>query len=289
MQEVSVSSASLPGTAADAPNNAVFDPALERALDYAVDAFLDDPKAVFRFKVLRATRRLIAKKGLDISMDDVADAAGIARRTLFRHVDSRDSLVADALSSALDWYDARLGHSTQVDLADKPLDEWISDLALSTMQIQIDAGRGLWQLAATPDQELPLELATVNKRRRTTRRTSTAATAAIIWQRAGGTGACPLLVVDATAIVMSSFTTRSMTEDFGLDVTAVAHSIGTILATVVSAQVALQAISHRATPSSRAERNPANQKPDRAKSTRSKTPKHPSAKHPLPTPRKARS
>ena len=210
------------------------DPELRPAFDRAVDAILDDPKAALRLKVLRATRRLMAVKGLDVSMDDVAVAAGIGRRTLFRHFDSRDALVADALSSALDWYDERISRSNP---ADRPLADWIADLALLNMEVQIDAGRGLWQLAATPDHELAPELAKVNVRRRKNRRASTVSIARAIWERAGGTGSCPPVIVDATAIALSSFTTRSMTEDFGRDVTSVAQSIGTMLAALVISEV----------------------------------------------------
>ena len=171
----------------------------------------------------------------------------IGRRTLFRHFDSRDALVAEALSSALDWYDERISRSNP---ADRPLTDWIADLALLNMEVQIDAGRGLWQLAATPDHELAPELAKVNVRRRKNRRASTVSIARAIWERAGGHGSCPQVIVDATAIAMSSFTTRSMTEDFGRDVTSVAQSIGTMLAALVASEAKRPAPAPRASRSS---------------------------------------
>ena len=204
-------------------------------VERAVDAVLDDPRAAFRLKLLRATRRLLADKGLGVSMDDIADAAGVNRRTLFRHVNSRDALVADALSSAMDWYDTQLERAVP---ADRPLDRWIADLALQFMRIHTAAGRGLWQLAATPDEELPSELAAVNVRRRSDRRAAIPVTAHAIWQRAGGNGPCPPVISDAVAIAMSSFTSRSMVDDLGREPEPLATSIGTMLATLVDAQVA---------------------------------------------------
>ena len=46
---------------------------------------------------------------------------------------------------------------------------------------------------------------------------------------------------DAAAISLTSFTTRSMVDDFGRDAEPLARNIGTILATVVAAQVAADA------------------------------------------------
>jgi AcrR family transcriptional regulator len=203
-----------------------------------LDALLDDPKAVQRLKLLRATMQLIADRGLDVTMDDIAEAADINRRTLFRQVESRDVLVADALSALMDWY------ATQIERVapdEQPLDEWIAALALQMMEIQRAAGLGLWQLTATPDDRLPPELAAVNARRRSDRRQNAQETARSLWKRAGGTGQCPQVVIDAVAMALSNFATRSMVEDFGRDVASVASSVGMILTTVVQTEVEAKA------------------------------------------------
>ena len=143
-------------------------------VERALDAVLDDPKAIFRLRLLRATRQLLAERGLDISMEEIAEAANVNRRTLFRHVQSRDVLVANALTSAMDWYDRQIDPT---DASHLPLDVWITSIALQLMTIHQAAGLGLWQLAATPDRDLVPELALINVRRRADRRTSTPKTA----------------------------------------------------------------------------------------------------------------
>ncbi len=208
-------------------------------LERAIDAVLDDPRAAFRLKVLRATRRLIAERGLTISMEEIAQAADVNKRTLFRHVESRDALVADALTSALDWF-AEETERTPVPTADLPLTDWIAGLALRIMKAQISAGRGYWQLAAANDDDLPPELAKVNVRRRNERRASNASTASTIWSRSGGQGVCPKVIVDGVGIAISSFSTRSMIEDAGRNVEAVARSIGVMLAALVESQLESQ-------------------------------------------------
>ena len=208
-------------------------------LERAVDAILDDPKAVFRLKLLRATRRLIAARGLGVSMDDIAAATDVNKRTLFRHVESRDSLVADALSSALDWFDDEMAR-TAVLPTDLRLADWIAVLALRVMRSHIAAGLGYWQLAAANDDDLPPEFAKLNVRRRADRKASNLSTAATIWSRSGGRGRCPEVIVDGVAIAISLFSTRSMVEDAGRDAEAVARSIGAMLAALVEAQLAAQ-------------------------------------------------
>lgn len=205
-------------------------------LERAVDAILDDPKTLLQMKLRRATRRLLAERGLNVTMDEIAEAAGVNRRTLFRNVESRDVLVAGALSSAMDWHDSEL---ERVVAADLPLREWITDLATQLIKIQRAAGLGYWQLTSAPDDSLPPELAAVNARRRRDRKASSHATARAIWQRASGNGECPQVVIDAVAITLSTFATRSMVSDLGRDIESLARNVGTILATVVQAQVDL--------------------------------------------------
>ena len=50
-----------------------------------------------RQRVLDDVQPLLAREGVDVTMEDLADAAGIGRRTLFRYFDSRGNLVAAAV------------------------------------------------------------------------------------------------------------------------------------------------------------------------------------------------
>lgn len=194
------------------------------------------PAGDVRSTVIRAARRLLAERGLEVSMDDLALAAGVGRRTLFRHFDSRDALIASALDSSLDWYHTRLPEQVD-DLGDASLDEWLSALALRVHRTHHEAGRALWQLAAMPDADLPEPLAAVNRRRRRARRVSTRSMASAGWSRVGGVGECPEEIVDAFALMLSSFATRSVVDDFGRTPTAAATATATALAALLRASV----------------------------------------------------
>jgi len=177
--------------------------------DLEVD--LDDGPGIFRARVLKATRHLLAERGLSVSMDDIALAAGVGRRSLFRHFENRDALVAAALRSSLSWYGERL---TDEVAPGAPLDEWLRTLVRRVHELHLSAGRGLWQLASSYDDELPAEIAAVNRYRRGARRRWTQQIADDAWAQAGNQGPAPERVVDAFALSLASFATHSMVYDF---------------------------------------------------------------------------
>jgi len=210
-------------------------PETQKTTELQIDELLDDPKALSRLRILRAARQLLVARGVSISMDEVADAAGVGRRTLFRHFATRDLLIAAALSSALDWYNAEID-----DIADDEgtLEEWLVGVVRQINRMHQKAGRAVWQLAATADADLPPQLAAVNQRRRRERRMSTNLIAQAAWVRAGGTGPCPAQVVNACALAFSSFTTHSMLDDFGTDLDALAACTAALLGRFLEAEVA---------------------------------------------------
>ncbi len=195
---------------------------------------LDDPVAVFRERVIRATQGLLGDKGLGVSMDDIAAAARVGRTSLFRHFASRDDLVAQALDRSLAWFGDQLSQQLATELS---LEDWLATVARQVHHIHLDAGRGLWQLAAANDDELPPEIAEVNRRRRNNRRRWTATGANRAWQLAGGSQEAPDTVVDAFALTLSSFSTRSMINDLRLSVDRTAANAAAVLATVIRDQL----------------------------------------------------
>ncbi len=193
-----------------------------------------DASAALRRRVLRAARHLIAQRGLGVSMDEIAEAAGLGRRTLFRHFENRDELVAAALASALDWYGAQLDRVTT---SDQPLDEWLRDLVARVHEIHGHAGRGLWEIAASDEGQLSAQLAVVNQRRRNERRNVTQAIARAAWRRAGGTGRCPEIIADACALTISSFVTHSMMNDYEREPQAVVRCTVALLSALLRTEV----------------------------------------------------
>src|SRR4051794_19854346 len=62
-----------------------------------------------RGRLLRAARSALAERGWATRVDEVAEAAGVSRRTVFRHFDTRENLFAQALRESLRAYGDRVG------------------------------------------------------------------------------------------------------------------------------------------------------------------------------------
>jgi TetR/AcrR family transcriptional regulator, cholesterol catabolism regulator len=67
-----------------------------------------------RHRILDETRRMIGEVGIaNLSMDDVARRAEVAKRTLYNAFQSKEHLVAAAISKYFEDYAVRIGWSTQ--------------------------------------------------------------------------------------------------------------------------------------------------------------------------------
>ena len=62
-----------------------------------------------RARLLRAARELLAAQGADVSLREVARAAGVGVATLYRHFPTRDELIDAVLEDALDDFLAAAG------------------------------------------------------------------------------------------------------------------------------------------------------------------------------------
>ena len=175
---------------------------------------LKNPKATAEFRIIRVTRHLLTTEGLAISMETIAEEAGVGRSTLFRHFPSRDELVARALDESLAHFHDQIPAAIEESAG---LETWLMSTVSSLHRMQLTAGRGLWQLAAADDRELPPLIAKVNKKRRRTRRETTLALAGEAWRRSGATGPVPVEVELAFALAFSSFTAHSVNVDYGAE------------------------------------------------------------------------
>lgn len=179
-----------------------------------LDTLLTNRKANAEFRILRAARRQLALNGLGISMDAIADEAGVGRRTIFRHFPVRDELVAQALEVSLSHFHnhvpAALGEQI-------PFEEWLYQVIAELHSMQLTAGKGMWQLAATEDQNLPAPIAAVNVKRRQQRHESTQSIAQEAWRRLGKSGNVPRNVELMFALTLASFAARSLNFDYGAE------------------------------------------------------------------------
>ena len=187
---------------------------------------LRTPKATAEFRILRATKHLLATVGLGISMDAIADEAGIGRSTAFRHFPSRDDLVARALAESLGHFHDTVPATIK---EDADFGTWMLSTVAALHRMQIEAGRGLWQLAAADDSELPPPLVKVNTERRRRRHETTVAIAQEAWRRSGRRGKVPRRVELMFALAFSSFAAHSLNFDYGAEEDESVHALAELL------------------------------------------------------------
>lgn len=167
-------------------------------------------------KVLDATRILVGTKGLDVTMDEIAEAAGVSRRTLFRYFDTREKLVAAALLSGLRRYGEQLPVLDVERGLDGPSPEWeawLEALCEAAHRMNARYGQGFWELATRAD--LPPEIAAAERQRRTARRGAMARITRGLWFAAGGVGDPPTELAEVVGAHLSPHFTAAVVTDVG--------------------------------------------------------------------------
>jgi len=164
-----------------------------------------------RARILRAARVVLADRGLTATVDDVAEAAGVNRRTVFRHFSTRDALLTAAIREGVRRYAQRIPPAP----ADGDLRAWLLDLLRVTHRLNARNGRAYWELAVLPPGDLSGELAEAAAERRAGRTRFAQRVTGRMWQARGGAGEPPEWLVDAVSVQLSSFCTQSLAGDFG--------------------------------------------------------------------------
>jgi AcrR family transcriptional regulator len=150
-------------------------------------------------QILISARQLVMARGLDVTMDEIAEGVGVARRTLFRHFETRERLLAQALEAGIQRYGELLP-----ELAGD-WREWLRHLCEAVHRMQAGYGPGYWELTSRSD--LPTEIAAVEQRRHAQRQQAVTRIARTLWTEAGGPGDTPSRVLaDVCAHLSPRFT-----------------------------------------------------------------------------------
>jgi AcrR family transcriptional regulator len=194
---------------------------------------VDERRDVARARILRAARAVLAERGLTATVDEVAAAAGLNRRTVFRHFSTRYALFAEAIQEGIRRYTVKIPRPPGGDLRG-----WLVDLLVVVHRLNARNGRAYWELAGLGPGDLPPELAAAaaDRRAASTRFATTVTTR--MWQARRGRGRPPEWLVDAVAVHLSGFTTQSLTGDFGRTPEEVARVSAQVLEAALAAALA---------------------------------------------------
>jgi AcrR family transcriptional regulator len=172
----------------------------------------DEQRQLTRDRIRRAAMTVVARRGFDATVEEIARESGVSSRTIFRHYTTQGSLI---LATVKDMFEA-CGRRPIAGLPvlEEDLDGWLEVLSatIHTRNAEI-LGRAFWDLhAAHSGGSYPL--AEVAALRRLARRRGVNHLAVIVWSAAGGTGEPPDDVVCAFALHFSAFATQSLMVDF---------------------------------------------------------------------------
>lgn len=160
---------------------------------------------------MRAAGAVLAARGLVATIDDVAEEAGVSRRTIFRHFATRDALFVAAIRAGVRRYAEQIPEPP----ADDDLRDWLAELLAVTHRLNAGNGRVFWDLVGPQAREQSAELAVVAEECRDSRKRFAATVTDLMWRARGGSGRPPRWLVDAIAVHLSGFTTQSLGGDLG--------------------------------------------------------------------------
>jgi AcrR family transcriptional regulator len=157
--------------------------------------------------VLAAARKFVMANGLEATMDEIAEASGVSRRTLFRLFGSRDHLIASAFVAGMDFY----GHELPAYGGD--INAWLGQTCDSAHRMNAASGPGFWEL--TSRTNLPPELEATERMRRRRFRLTVNDVALVLWTNSGGRGDPPGELVAVIGAHLSPHFTAAVVTDLG--------------------------------------------------------------------------
>ena len=177
----------------------------------ASSSLAEERQELTRSRIRQAAMEVVAQRGFDATVDEIARVSGVSPRTIFRHYASHDQLI---VSTVKDMFEA-CGQPTEgVPTPTDDLNGWIEGLALTihTRNAEI-LGEAFWDIHAQ-NRNAPGALSEVDALRREARTRGVYYLVTLAWQRAGGTGDPPKDLMLVFALNFSAFTTQALMVDF---------------------------------------------------------------------------
>ncbi len=170
-----------------------------------------EQREVAKQRILRAAGAVLAARGLAATVDDVAEAAGVSRRTIFRYFATRDALFVAVIRAGVRRYADQLPAPPE----DGDRHAWLAELLAVTHRLNARNGRVFWDLGGVRDEDLSADLAAAAAECRDSRNRFASTVTEFLWHARGGHGDPPQWLVDAVAVHLSGFTTQSLAGDLG--------------------------------------------------------------------------
>jgi AcrR family transcriptional regulator len=169
---------------------------------------------------------VVARRGFDATVDEIAHVSGVSPRTIFRHYESHDRLIAETVR---DMFEASGRYpdvgsprdvddlGTWIDSLPQQVDDvdgWLDALAVTIHTRMAEVfGTAFWDIYAPP-RPGSQALADVAELCRVYRLRGMHYMATLAWRSAGGTGEPPDDLTLAFALHLSAHSTQALMTDF---------------------------------------------------------------------------
>lgn len=167
-----------------------------------------EQQGLTRARIRSAAMEVVARRGFDATVTEIAEVSGVSPRTIFRHYTSHDALI---LATVKDMFEACGGPANELD-AD--LDDWLERLAVTihTRNSEV-VGEAFWDIHA-PARHGVAVFAELEVLRRVSRVRGINHLVRVAWKSAGGTGDVPEDLALVFALNFSAFATQALMVDF---------------------------------------------------------------------------
>jgi len=204
----------------------------------------DDFRELARQRIVDAGARLVAETGFGVSIEHIAEAAGVSTRTVFRYFATRDVLNAAIAQAIIDHYGQ---WASQISEPGDDVGAWIDAVAADMHRHNVELiGQAFWDVEASTF-DLGAASEDFSKGRRALRATFSRRFADAFWHASHQTGPAPDILFHALDLHLNAFTTNAfLVIGYSLDeISAItAELLKTILAAAI-AQVATAGPSRR--------------------------------------------
>lgn len=177
----------------------------------AAPPLAEEQRQLTRSRIRRAAMEVVARRGFDATVEEIAQLARVSPRTIFRHYKNQSALI---VATVKDMMEATFQPMESVPSPEDDLDGWLEGVAVAIhTRTATIIGRAFWDLYGRDDTESS-DLFEVAALQRDLRLSGVRYLATTAWQAAGGTGEPPEDLVLAFAINISAFATQSLMTHF---------------------------------------------------------------------------
>jgi AcrR family transcriptional regulator len=161
----------------------------------------EETRAATQARIVQGAKAALAARGFAATVDDIAAAAGVSRRTVFRHFATHDEVLTAAMTEILASYDRLIPGPPP---AGADLKTWLGETAVALHNLNARLmGKAFWDMNVDRPGMTPAE----RDRQRIGFATQIARHA---WRAGNGRGQPPSWVVDAFALQLSGFATNCL-------------------------------------------------------------------------------